>query len=172
VGRPKKKRPDWDSKLWTSGLERHLPVNQLTKKKNQKFWSPQIYLATHSRKPFGDIWYGLREKWLSRVGGVKENYLRKLFQLDFFSCLKFLKPHGSINFYGFYARVKCLESGTYDLFEIFRHTITFQTTWHCRTGFFDFRFLTKIESIRQFLDLNFFLNGNFKKLTKIWNSTK
>ena len=30
--------------------------------KNQKFWSPQIYLATHSRKPFGDIWYGLREK--------------------------------------------------------------------------------------------------------------
>jgi hypothetical protein len=28
----------------------------------REFWSPQIYLATHSRKPFVDIWYGLREK--------------------------------------------------------------------------------------------------------------
>jgi hypothetical protein len=30
--------------------------------KNKKFWSPEIYLATHSEKPFVKIWYGLREK--------------------------------------------------------------------------------------------------------------
>jgi hypothetical protein len=30
--------------------------------KNKKILAPQIYLATHSRKPFVHIWYGLREK--------------------------------------------------------------------------------------------------------------
>ena len=52
----------WNINYWWTGWPR----------KNKKFLAPQIYLATHSRKPFGDIWYGLREKWLSRVGGVKK----------------------------------------------------------------------------------------------------
>jgi hypothetical protein len=34
------------------------PVDQ---EKNKKFWSPQINLATHSKKTFVDIWYGLEE---------------------------------------------------------------------------------------------------------------
>ena len=41
------------------GLEHHLPVDQ---ENNEKCLSPQIYLATHSKKPFDDIWYGLGEK--------------------------------------------------------------------------------------------------------------
>jgi hypothetical protein len=30
--------------------------------KNKKFYMSQMYLATRNRKPFVDIWYGLREK--------------------------------------------------------------------------------------------------------------
>ena len=34
------------------------PVDQ---ENNERFWSPQIYLATHSKKTFVDILYGLQE---------------------------------------------------------------------------------------------------------------
>jgi hypothetical protein len=52
----------------------------------KKILAPQIYLATqcstHNRKRFVDIWYGLREKRLSRVGPVikkitLKSYLKK-----------------------------------------------------------------------------------------------
>jgi hypothetical protein len=42
----------WFKTSFTGG-----PVDQ-----ENKLWSPKIYLAAHSRKPFVDIWYGLREK--------------------------------------------------------------------------------------------------------------
>jgi hypothetical protein len=45
------------------------PVDQV---KNKKICIPQIYLATHSRNPFVDICYGLREKRLRRVVLVKK----------------------------------------------------------------------------------------------------
>ena len=41
---------------------------------------PLIYLATHSRKQFVNICYGLREKRLRRVGRVKKSYLRLPFK--------------------------------------------------------------------------------------------
>ena len=45
------------------------PVDQV---ENKKICMPQIYLATHNRKPFVDICYGLREKRLRRVVLVKK----------------------------------------------------------------------------------------------------
>ena len=45
------------------------PVDQV---ENKKICMPQIYLATHNRKPFVDICYGLREKRLRRVVPVKK----------------------------------------------------------------------------------------------------
>jgi hypothetical protein len=50
------------TEIRTYGLPVKIIISRFTRKTNEKFWSPQIYLATHSRKPFGDIWYGLREK--------------------------------------------------------------------------------------------------------------
>jgi hypothetical protein len=45
------------------------PVDQV---ENKKISIPQIYLATHNRKPFVDICYGLREKRLRMVVLVKK----------------------------------------------------------------------------------------------------
>ena len=59
---PQKNR--WFKKLITGQ-----PVEE---EKNKKFYISQIYLATHSKKPFVDISCGHREKWLSRVGPVKK----------------------------------------------------------------------------------------------------
>ena len=36
---------------------------------------PNIHM--YSNEPFVDIWYGLREKWLTRVGPIKKSFLNK-----------------------------------------------------------------------------------------------
>jgi hypothetical protein len=62
--------------------------------KNKKFWVPKIYLATPSRKPFVDIWYGLRKK-MTELGLVE---LKKKLPY-FFWAQKFSTSKGIIKKY-------------------------------------------------------------------------